>query len=286
MNIILDQVKIYLTQSARGEAEMSEEIIEEFGIACKDMLRARFSKQDRKYTMRMSSIGRPLCQQQREKKGTERAPDDYNTPMNFLIGDMIEASAVAIMRGAGVNIDGLHTPVSVNLKGQKIDGTLDVTIDGVVWDIKSCSDYAFKYKFNHPYAFEKINEDDAFGYIPQGYLYANGAGKPSGGWIAISKYNGEWTVAETPIADRGYSKAAIKQVENNITALENGDAPTRCFTPIKDAWRGKETDNTVLGINCVYCSYKHDCWDNLVYAANPKSQAANPSKKWYVGTPK
>ena len=59
------------------------------------------------------------------------------------------------------------------LDKENIKGTLDVIIDEngtkKVWDIKSASPYSFDHKFGNGY--DKIKEDDAFGYIVQASVY-------------------------------------------------------------------------------------------------------------------
>ena len=55
-----------------------------------------------------------------------------------------------------------------------------------VWDIKSASDWAFKNKFTNYGGYEKIKEDDPFGYLMQGFLYSED----------ISLYVGAWDVTQ------------------------------------------------------------------------------------------
>ena len=49
-------------------------------------------------------------------------------------------------------------------------------------------------KFAANRGYNNIKKDDVFGYVPQGYLYAEAAGSTFGGWIAINKATGEWAV--------------------------------------------------------------------------------------------
>lgn len=292
MNLLLEQVKLYLTAANNGEAEMSDEIINDAVEAFRNTLKTTFSKQDKtKKTLRMSSVGRPLCQQQMEQADAARTPDDYSFRMKMLIGDMTEIAAVAIMKAAGVSIVSYQEPVTVDIGGIKLAGTLDLKVrEGdklVVYDVKSASPYAFATKFNGEGAFAALREDDAFGYVAQGYLYAEGAGARFGGWIAIEKSTGEWAVLETPILDNSYRKEALKQVEANILAIKEGAPFKRCFEPVEETYYGKKTGNMMLGVTCAYCPFKEACWgDQIVHAAQPKSKAKNPKKNWYLGEPK
>ena len=139
---ILDLVKGYLTEASKGEAELSPKLVEEFKEACGDALKRQFNPQKKEWRLRMSSLGKPLCQQQLDKK---QLPKDieYNAVMRFLMGDLIEASAIFIMKAAGVDIEYTQKEVTADIGGENVKGTLDVKIDGKVWDIKSASPYAF-----------------------------------------------------------------------------------------------------------------------------------------------
>lgn len=278
----LEQVKMFLLMLDRGEAEIPEAVIEEFGENCKKLLRARNTKKQ-EFSIRMSSIGRPLCQQQMEKAGEKREASSYSFPMKMIYGDMIEAAALAIMKAAKVNVQEQQTGVSLDIADGKIDGTLDVVIDGELYDIKSCSPYSFSSKFNAPDGFSKLVADDPFGYVAQGYLYSDARKVPFGGWIALDKVSGEWAVLGTPIADNSYRRVAVEKATENYTALKT-DAPfKRCFDTITEEFNGKATGNKYLGMACGYCSFKDKCWGKVTLAPQPKSKAKNPKRFWYVG---
>ena len=60
--------------------------------------------------------------------------------------------------------------VKLNINGSEVTGTLDLIIrdetgQEKVWDIKSASEWAFKFKYTGYGGYEKIKEDDPFGYI-------------------------------------------------------------------------------------------------------------------------
>ena len=65
---ILDLVKNYLTEASKGEAKLSPELVKEFEKACGEALRRQFNPQSKKWRIRMSGLGKPLCQQQLDKK--------------------------------------------------------------------------------------------------------------------------------------------------------------------------------------------------------------------------
>ena len=103
---ILDLVKSYLTDASKGEAKLPPHLVEEFKEACGEALKRQFNPQKKEWRLRMSSLGKPLCQQQLDKK---QLPKDieYNAVMRFLMGDLVEASAIFIMKAAGIDIE--HT---------------------------------------------------------------------------------------------------------------------------------------------------------------------------------
>ena len=82
MNTILDKVKIYLDKVSSNPVAISEDLVEEFGEACKSALRRQFSEKRRdSFEPRMSNIGRPLCQLQMESKGIKGDGQPYNNKM-------------------------------------------------------------------------------------------------------------------------------------------------------------------------------------------------------------
>ena len=51
--------------------------------------------------------------------------------MRNLFGDLIEASAITIMKASGIEITDVQKQVKL---GDEISGTLDIKIGGKVWD--------------------------------------------------------------------------------------------------------------------------------------------------------
>ena len=221
---------MFLTEANKASVDISSTIVNEFGEACKQAFKKQFTDtRENKFRIRMSSIGRPLCQLQMEKSGAEAEPMPYNAKMRNLFGDLIEASAVAIMKAAGIRIEDLQKEVKLKLGKQTIKGTYDVKIQNKIWDIKSASPYSFDHKFGEDGGFDAILKQDTFGYVSQGYLYSNAEKTDFGGWIAINKSTGEWSIAETPLSDSKYSKDAIELAQKNIEALESNAPFKRLF---------------------------------------------------------
>ena len=283
MHPILYKVVKFLSEANLKKVEISDQLIEDFGEACKASLRRQFTE-DRKddFTLRMSSIGRPLCQLQMEKEGASREPPPYNLKMRFIFGDMIEALAMTILKASGVNVQSEQGKVSKKIAGEVIDGTYDVEIDDEIWDIKSVSPYSFKYKFGEQGGFGAIAKNDSFGYVPQGYLYSEGSGKRFAGWIAIDKSSGEWVLTEVPPGDEDYRKSALNTVKRNITAIKKKEPFKRLFSDVAEKFRKSLTGNRVLDTVCSFCYYKEACWTELKFLPQQKSVSKNPKWVWYT----
>jgi len=166
-----DKIDLYLSSCLTGKGAMSDEILDKLGDRVKETMRSQFNNGEREFKMSMSSIGRPLCMQQMQKAGAERELDPPNLKTKFAYGYLTEALVMAIMEAAGINVEEFQTEVEVVLANVPIHGTLDVVIDGKVWDIKSVTATAFKGIYSRGDGFKKLVKDDPFGYISQGYLY-------------------------------------------------------------------------------------------------------------------
>ena len=282
LSSILNRVQLFLTEANKASVPISSTIVNEFGEACKQAFIKQFSeKRETEFRPRMSSIGKPLCQLQMEKMGAKAETPAYNSKMRFILGDLIEALAVAIIKSSGIKIDSMQEKVTHAFKNDAINGTYDVEIMGKIWDIKSASPYSFQYKFGEEAGYESLAKNDSFGYLAQGYLYSKATGKDFGGWIVINKSTGEWSVLETPINNEAEANKILEQVEKDLRAL-NSDAPfKRLFEDIEETFNKKPTGNRILGKECTFCAYKKACWENLEYLPQQQSKAINPK---YIGT--
>jgi hypothetical protein len=285
MNEILLKVQSYLEGANLGAPGMSESILDEAAAAFRASLDKTFNQtRDKEFTVRMSNVGRPLCQLQMEQVGTPAEPAGYDFRMKMIIGDLIDVIAVAIMKGAGVDIVSQQIKVSLPLQignveqGHElvtVNGTYDVEIGGAIYDVKSASDWAFKNKFDSG-AFSGLQKDDAFGYIDQGFGYAEAAGKRFGGWIAVNKSTGAWAVLETPTDPEEYEQArqtSLGRTRDTVKSLTSGAEFKRCFSEQAETFYRKPTGNKVLDRSCTYCAYKWKCWPELKYIRQPMSKS-------------
>jgi hypothetical protein len=283
MNNILLKVQRYLDTVSKSPVKLDSKLVQEFGEACKSALLKQFEDERRdKFEPRMSNIGRPLCQLQMEAKGIKGEGQPYNVKMRNTFGDIIEALAILIMKSAGVDIKNEQKKVIYKFNGDKIDGK--------VWDIKSASPYSFEKKFGEAGGFEEVIREDSFGYASQGFLYGESQQKDFGGWIAINKSTGEWTVCETPASVEQHKKAALASAKKNYKALKENKPFKKCYDDVAETFRSKPTGNRVLGFVCSYCPYKLPCWgkDKLQLLPQQQSKGKNPKWVWYteVNNPK
>ena len=284
MNNILLKVQQYLDSVSKGPVKLDKQLVQEFGEACKNALLKQFEEErNTKFELRMSNVGRPLCQLQMESKGIKGEGQPYNIRMRNTFGDLVEALALFIMKSAGVNIKNEQKKVTYKFDDNTIEGRQDVEIDKKVWDIKSASPYSFDKKFGEAGGFSEVVKDDSFGYASQGFLYGESQNKKFGGWIVINKSTGEWTVCETPASVEEHKSKAIKTAEENIKALKSSKPFKKCYSDIPETFRSKLTGNRVLGFVCSYCPYKLPCWGSgLKLLPQQQSKGKNPKWVWYT----
>ena len=284
MNNILLKVQQYLDSVSKGPVKLDKQLVQEFGEACKNALLKQFEEErNTKFELRMSNVGRPLCQLQMESKGIKGEGQPYNIRMRNTFGDLVEALALFIMKSAGVDIKNEQKKVTYKFDDNTIEGRQDVEIDNKVWDIKSASPYSFDKKFGEAGGFSEVVKDDSFGYASQGFLYGESQNKKFGGWIVINKSTGEWTVCETPASVEEHKSKAIKTAEENIKALKSSKPFKKCYSDIPETFRSKPTGNRVLGFVCSYCPYKLPCWGSgLKLLPQQQSKGKNPKWVWYT----
>ena len=274
------RIREYLSQLSAGEAPPVDDAL--IDIACEDFRNAlvkQFTRDGgREFTVRMSNAGRPRCQLWWQKNHpTEGSKPSYDFIMKMLLGDVIEVLALLLMRGAGIPVESYHGKVNFPLDdANSIQGEYDVVIDGKVWDIKSASPFAFEHKFK---SFNAVKEDDSFGYVAQGFGYANASGKDFGGWIVINKSTGEWKFVEADTSCADEYDQVIKDTYDYIAT----DSPfEKCFSDVEETYRGKATGNRYIAKDCMYCDYKYSCWDGLQYRRVEASQAKNKPWRYYT----
>ena len=278
-----------MERASRGEVDLPPEAVLDFAKSCEEAVSRQLNK-ERHYKIRMSGLGRPVCQQLLEKKGIQQEIQ-YNMLFRFLFGDIVEAIAVLVLEQAGVDIIDKQKAVSLNIDGTDVSGTLDLIIrdefgQDKVWDIKSASEWAYKFKYTGYGGYEKIKEDDPFGYIMLGHLYGEATGLAVGGWIVRNKSSGEVAVVEAPDWQANDRKEYMEDAKERIKVLT--DESLEFKVPFKDIFEvykqdGQEirTGNKLLPKPCTMCGYKTHCWKDAVVHDMITSKAKQPPQVWY-----
>jgi len=287
--LLLVKLQDYLNKVGQGDVNVSLSTLTQFAKDCEESATKQISKDKREYRIRMSGLGRHLCQQILERDG-HKEDMPYNAPTRFWFGDLSEAMMMCIMREAGIDIVDFQKEVELEIAGHKIKGTLDVIIrdeSGVekVWDIKSASDWAFKHKFGFG-GYDSIKEDDPFGYVMQGYLYATAMNMPFGGWIVINKSSGQIAVTEAPDWQDEDRVRYMADAEERVKFLTNPKSkPFRPFPDEFETYRDGglvRTGNKLMPKPCGFCGHKLHCWPKAEMHSKVTSKAKFPPQVWYT----
>lgn len=285
MNLSITEAQIhsFLDQVSNGENEpVPEELIEAAGEEFKQALRKQFTPRDPEFRIRMSNIGRPLCQLQMDKAGTPKPRMPYNHVMRMLIGDSTEVLVRLVMKMAGVNVTSDGDKVTLDVAGTTIKGDSDIDIDNRVYDIKSSSPWGFANKWELGY--QAVAEKDTFGYVGQLLGYADAQDKELGGWVVVDKSAGTVAVVDMEANEDELARLR-KDRENVVVTLENDYPFMRQFEPVEETYYGKPTGAVLVPDECKFCDFHRACWPEAEQHAPPKSKAKNPVKKWYVKHP-
>ena len=268
----------YMENAVKGKSAMSDDTIEQVADDVADAIKRQFGsgKTRGDFRLRMSNVGRPTCQLWYEKNKPEVAlPFPTTFVMNMMIGDIVEAVFKGLLKEAGVKYNDTEK-VTLDLGTTRINGSYDIVINDAVDDIKSASDWSYRNKFE---SYDTLAAGDGFGYIGQLAGYAKASGKRVGGWWVVNKANGQFKYVPASGLD---IDEEINKIKDTVTTVEENKFE-RCFEPVPEKFRGKETGNQVLNDGCRFCSYRFDCWSELTERPAVKSQAKNPPTVSYIG---
>ena len=278
-----------MQKATRGEVTISPSAIKDFAKECEESVERQLNKK-RKFSIRMSGLGRPLCQQLLDRRGMKEDMD-YNALFRFMFGDLVESVIVLIMEQADVEIVDKQKAVKLDIAGHTVTGTLDLILRdemGVekVWDVKSASEWAFKFKYTGFGGYDKIKEDDPFGYVMQGHLYGEATGLPFGGWIVVNKSSGEIAMVEAPDWQEEDRKEYLKDAEVRVKRLLDPNPDfVKPFKSEFETYKVKgeiiRTGNKTLPKICGMCGYRSHCWSKSQLHDKVISKAKTPPKVWY-----
>ena len=250
-------IKKLMRDATLGKSSMSEAIIDKVASDVKEGLDKQFNGGPRdKFKLRMSNIGRPICQLWFEKnRPEEKEPMPDQFMMNMMLGDIVEAVFKGILRTAGVEFKD-NAYVSLDLGGGRrpIKGEYDLLMANRVDDVKSASDYSYTKKFVN---LETLQASDPFGYVAQLVGYATAAGKKVGGWWVVNKANGHHKYVSAKEVD---VDEVLDKMRATYDYLENDEPLERKYTDIPETYRKKESGNRTLCRECSFCSFKKACW--------------------------
>ena len=268
----------YMSDAVKGNSTMSEATITQVATDVADALKRQFGggKSRDDFRLRMSNVGRPSCQLWYDKNKPEVAlPFPTTFIMNMMLGDIVEAVFKGLLKEAGVDYQD-NTKVTLELDNTSINGEYDIVINDAVDDIKSASNWSYQNKFE---SYDTLAAGDGFGYIAQLAGYAKAAGKKAGGWWVVNKANGEFKYVPATGLD---VDTEVAKIQDTVTTVEENKFE-RCFAPVEEKFRGKETGNKILNDGCKFCSYRFDCWDTLTERPAVMSKAKVPPTVSYIG---
>ena len=246
--LVEDIYNLFTLDPIDMDEEEVDKHIDTFGemlkVHIKDFL---YEKPRDRGNLRLSAIGKPDRQLWYDvNKPLLDAELKPSTRIKFLYGYILEELLLMCSSIAGHKVT--EQQKEVTLEGVK--GHQDSMIDDVLVDCKSASGPGFdKFKYN------RVTEDDPFGYIAQISAYAQANGVDRAAFLAINKSTGE--ICLTPIhhMDMINAKGRIQHLKGMVT---KGSMPDRCYSDVPDGKSG----NHKLSVGCVYCSHKRECWSD------------------------
>ena len=280
--MLQDKLHATMDKLSNGEFDgiaVKDSFIKEAVQEFEEGLIKQLTPRDKGFRLRMSNVGKPICQLQWAAKGAKEKRKDYNFIMRMMFGDATEVLTNLMLKLAGANITGSKNKVELKLGKTVVRGEDDIHIDDKVYDVKSCSPFAYDNKWSKGY--EGLKSDDAFGYIGQLAGYSEAQGKEPGGWIVVEKSSGRLSVVE---ADASANEKALTLfgLEAKADKLASGADIDRQFEPIIDTFRGKPTGLKRLPKACDWCDFTASCYPDAKHAAHPSSKAKSPPKYWFV----
>lgn len=234
-----------------SKQELDDSLYEELAQDIAGVIRTRLSSESSKRShLSLSSIGKPLRRLWYDLKDpVEDTPPPPYAALKFLYGDIIECIVLWLAKVSGHDVKDRQKEV----KFCGVVGHIDSIIDGEVVDAKSASPRSFQ-----KFAKGSLPSDDPFGYLAQIEAYDQVVGKGNPAFLAMQKVSGELCLYRP---DKVFDLPDAEQlVKNAKEALSKPTPPEKkCYEDIPDGKSG----NMKLDMGCVYCPYKHKCWDGL-----------------------
>ena len=284
MHYIEEKINNFLSNCALPP-DLLERLSEEAVAKLREQFIERFTaKPVEPFRLRMSNIGLPLRTLCLLKKyGSKYKEADIKFKLSGFYGTMLESLLFFLLEASKCNINAKNKKVGLNVEGTTLLGELDIIIDGVVYDVKSASNYSYTNKFK---CFESLASEDSFGYVSQGFGYALAEKLPFGGWLVINKEKGIFKVCEVPldkVVQIKYKKSVLQDIKTKIHHLNNDLPIPPCTGVVKEFFNKKETGNLILDKNCQYCNFKDICYPEAKCLPDVNSKAIVKTTKYYIG---
>lgn len=261
-------------QKLFDDGKILSSAVEQFSEKLSKTLIQRFKEhqQERKPTLRLSSIGKPLRQLWYELKGFKPERLSAETKLKFLYGDVIEAIIILLIEESGHSILDQQAEVSIDGVKGHIDGVVD---NEVLIDVKSTSTFSFE-KFKTG----KILEDDPFGYVFQLASYAKAERFKRCAFLAIDKQLGRMCVYELPkrILDTIHIEERINDIRE---VIKSDSAPPRCYSD-KSPSKDDKSGNRILDTGCAYCGWKEYCWRESNEGSGLQVRYYSTGPRWFT----
>lgn len=267
MTKTLDTLVNDIYEVVKGNGGWDQTVTKFLAESISEVAGQRFSnKQEPRAYLSLSSIGTPCARKLWYKINLPNAAEPLSAEAlgTFFYGDLLEALAIALVKAAGHDVQGMQTQLNVH----GIKGHRDVIIDGVTVDVKSASKYSFQKFENH-----NLRDDDPFGYISQlsSYVYAGKddplvKDKTKGAFLVIQKDRFKVCLDEYDFTEE------LKAKESEIEAVKKmvtGPIPEDRIPPVPQS---KTSPNTMLSVQCSYCEFSKACWPEarkFIYSTGP-----------------
>jgi hypothetical protein len=178
--------------------------------------------QDRGY-LRLSAIGKPDRKIWYDvNKSLDQDALPPATRIKFLYGYILEELLLLCSTIAGHTVIDQQKEVVL----EEVVGHQDAIIDGVLVDCKSASGVGFdKFKYN------KLAEDDPFGYVAQLSAYATANDLDRAAFLAINKSTGEICLSQLHSMEMINARERIKHLK---AVVADSSIPDKCYADIPD----------------------------------------------------
>ena len=244
--LVEDIYNLFTLDPIDMEEEEVDKHIDNFGemlkVHIKDFL---YEKPRDRATLRLSAIGKPDRQLWYDlNKPLKNVQLQPSTRIKFLYGYILEELLLLCTAIAGHEV----TDQQKELEISGVRGHQDSMVDGVLVDCKSASGPGFdKFRYN------KLSEDDPFGYIAQISAYAHANGVNQAAFLVINKSTGDICLTPVHHMDMINAKKRVDYLKGMVT---DSRIPDRCYDDMPDGKSG----NHRLAVGCVYCGHKRECW--------------------------